>query len=73
MFAMKTYTQDDVLGVIHKEIAGSSLRKVAQGKGFSAAYLSDVTTGKLGVSENLAAAFGFIREVTTEVRFRKAS
>lgn len=60
----------DMLGVIEKEIAKSSLRKVAKSKSISPAYLSDVRRGNLGISENLALAFGYIREVYTEVRFR---
>lgn len=70
---MKAYSKDDVLKAIESEIGKSTLRQVAREKGISCAYLSDVTLGKRGISENVAAAFGFIREVVTEVRFRKAS
>jgi hypothetical protein len=70
---MKVYTQEDVLEVIRKEIETSSLRAVAELKGFSAPLLSDMMLGKRNISEKVAEAFGFVREVTTEVTFRRAS
>lgn len=70
---MKTYTQEEVLGVIRALTEASTLRQVARDVGFSAAHISDVLSGKRGVSEAIAAAFGFEREVLTEVRFRRAS
>lgn len=69
---MKAYTKDEVLEVIEREIKQSSLRQVAREKGLSGAYLSDITLGKRGISEKVAAVFGFTREVVTRVTFRKA-
>lgn len=69
---MKTYTQDDVKEEIRKQFADSSMSQVARDKGISVSHLSDILTGRQGVSENVAAAFGFTREVTTEVKFRRA-
>lgn len=66
---MKAFTKEDVIAEIKKEIAKSSQRKVAKAKGISNPYLSDVINGHRGISENLAEAFGFARQVYTEVRF----
>lgn len=73
MFVTKTYTTDDVLKMIKAEVEKSSYRKVAAEKEVSLGSLADVLSGRSGISESMAAAFGFIREVTTEVTFRKAS
>jgi hypothetical protein len=73
MFVMDTYTADDVLTVIKSEVEKSSYRKVAAEKEISLGSLADVLSGRSGISESIAAAFGFVREVTTEVTFRKAS
>lgn len=70
---MKTYTTEDVLKVIRTEIEKSSYRKLAAAKGISLGSLTDVVSGRNGISEAIAEAFGFVREVTTEVTFRKAS
>jgi hypothetical protein len=72
---MKVYTQEDVVEAIRKEIAASSLRSVAASKGFSAPLISDMTLGKRNVSERVARAFGFIRElkVTKQIKFRKVA
>lgn len=71
MFVAKTYTTEDVLKVIRWELDNSSYRKLAAQKGVSVGSLADVVSGRMPISENLAEAFGFSREVTTEVRFRK--
>jgi hypothetical protein len=73
MFVMKTYTTEDVLKVIRAEIEKSSYRKLAAEKGISLGSLADVVSERTGISETVAGAFGFVREVTTEVKFRKAS
>jgi transcriptional regulator with XRE-family HTH domain len=70
---MKTYSQDDVLKVIRQETDSTSIRQTAKRLGISPAYLSDVLLGNRGVSENIAAAFGFKRIITSEIRFKKAS
>jgi transcriptional regulator with XRE-family HTH domain len=70
---MKTYTEDDVREDMRREFAKSSMSQVARDKSLSVSYLSDVLTGRQGVSDTIAKAFGFLREVTTEVTFRKAS
>lgn len=69
----KELTQDDVLEAIRKETAKSSLRKVAIDIEVSAAFLSDVLRGRRDVSDKVAEAFGFIREVriTKQVVFRR--
>jgi len=73
VFVVKTYTSDEVLRVIRAEVKRSSYRKLAAEKGISLGSLADVMSGRSGISESIAQSFGFIREVTTEVRFRKAS
>jgi plasmid maintenance system antidote protein VapI len=73
LFMPKTYTQDDVLADIRKVVEASSLRQTAERINVSAAYLSDVLAGNRGVSDNMAAAFGYTREIVTKVIFRKAA
>jgi hypothetical protein len=73
VFVTKTYKTDDVLAVIRAEVERSSFRKLAAEKGISLGSLADVVSGRSGISETIAEAFGFVREVTTEVKFRKAS
>lgn len=73
-FAMpKQYTQEDVLTIIRKEVAASSLRRTAQRIGISAMFLSHVLNNKKAISDSVAEAFGFEREVikSTTFRFRK--
>lgn len=67
----KTFTEEEVKSAIWAEVNKSSLRKTAVRSGFSAAFLSDILRGNRGVSENVAKAFGFEREIITEVVFRK--
>jgi transcriptional regulator with XRE-family HTH domain len=67
----KTYTQDDVLADIRKVAERSSLRQTAERIGVSAAYLSDILAGNRAVSDTIAEAFGYEREIVTEVIFRK--
>lgn len=69
--AMRTFTQDDVLADIRKEVNQSSLRQTADRIGLSAAYLSDILKGNRAVSETVAAVFGYEREIVTNVVFRK--
>lgn len=70
---MKTYTQTEVLAVIAQEAEETSVRAVARRLGMNAGYISDILLGRRGISEAVAEAFGFEREIVTEVRFRKAS
>ena len=70
---MKTYTQDDVKEEMRRHFAKSSMCQVAREKGLHYPHLSDVLRGRKNVSDTVAAAFGFIKEVTTVVTFRKAS
>jgi plasmid maintenance system antidote protein VapI len=70
---MKTYTEDDVKEEMRKQFANSSMRQIARDLELSASHLSDILSGRQAVTETVARAFGFIREVTTEVTFRKAS
>ena len=67
----KQFTQDDVLAVIRKEVDGSSMTAVASRIGVSVSLLSYILSGDRGVSDAIAEAFGFEREVTTKVIFRK--
>jgi hypothetical protein len=69
----KTYDTEHVMSVIREELGKSSFRRLAAEKGVSSSFLADVVYGRTPISESLAQAFGFIREVTTEVTFRKAS
>jgi transcriptional regulator with XRE-family HTH domain len=69
------YTEDEVKAEMRREFAKSSMSQVAREKGISVSFLSDIVNDRPGtwVSEAVAQAFGFVREVTTEVTFRKAS
>ena len=69
----KQFTQDDVLAIIRKEVEASSLRQTALRIGVSAPFLSDVLRGNRLISETVAEAFGFTREMetVTTVTFRK--
>lgn len=67
----KQFTHDQVLAVIRKEVDGSSMTAVAARIGVSTPFLSDILAGKRLVSETVAKAFGFEREVTTTMVFRK--
>ena len=71
MFVNKSYTTEDVLKVIRAELEKSSYRKLAAEKGLSLGHLADVLSERTGISETVASAFGFVREVTTEIKFRK--
>ena len=68
---MKNLTEQDVLQAIRKEIEASSLRKVAERVGVDPANLSRMLNGERTVSDSVAEAFGFEREVTTKIVFRK--
>lgn len=68
---MKTFTQEDVLKAIRAEVEQSSLRQTAQRIGVGASFLSDVLRGSRLISETVAKAYGFEREVQTTIRFRK--
>jgi len=68
---MKNLTEQDVLEAIRKEIEDSSLRKVAERVGVDAANLCRMLNGERVISDSVADAFGFEREVTTKVIFRK--
>jgi DNA-binding transcriptional regulator YdaS (Cro superfamily) len=68
---MKKYSQEDVIQAMREEVRRTSLVAVADRIGVSSAYLVDVRTGRRPVSEKLARAFGFEREIITEVIFRK--
>ena len=68
---MKIFTEEEVKSVIWAETNRTSLRKTALRSGFSAPFLSDILRGNRGVSENVAKAFGFEREIITQVIFRK--
>lgn len=67
----KQFTQDDVRAVIREEVDRSSMTEVAGRIGVSIALLSYILSGDRGVSDAVAEAFGFEREVTTTVVFRK--
>lgn len=67
----KWLTEDDVRVVIREETKKSSLRKTAKAYHLSAAYLSDILTGRRDVSEYVAGLFGFDKMVMTEVKFKK--
>jgi transcriptional regulator with XRE-family HTH domain len=68
---MKTYSADDVVDIIRKRTKESSLRQTARDLGLSASYLSDILLGRRDVSETVAEAFGYKREVVTEHKFTK--
>lgn len=67
----KTFTQEEVLDVIRRDVNASSARQVAIRIGVSAAYLGDIINGNRPVSEFVASSFGFEREIQTTVVFRK--
>lgn len=67
-----TVTSDAVLEEMRGIIAKSTLRKVAQQRGMSPAYLSDVMLERRGISAEVAKKFGFERIVKTEVVFKKS-
>jgi hypothetical protein len=67
----KTFTHDDVLAAVRKEVAETSLLATAARIGVSAAFLGDVLRGNRGISEKVAESFGFHREIQTKVLFRK--
>jgi len=73
MFMPKTYTEDDVLADIRKVIEGSSLRQTAERIACSPGYLSDILAGNRAVSDSIASAFGYKREIVTKIIFRKAA
>ena len=66
-------TDLDVIAEIRRVTALSSLRKVANEIGISAAYLSDVLRGNRGVTNTLASRFGFDRKVISRTIVRKVS
>lgn len=67
------YTEDEVKAEMRREFAASSMSQVAREKGLSVSHLSDIVNGRQGVSEAVALAFGFVREVAVEVTFRKSA
>ena len=67
----KTYSIEDVLGVIRREVEGSSLRAAGGKVGLSAAYLSDILHNRRDVSDEVAKKFGFRKIVTTKVWFER--
>jgi len=73
MFMPKTFTEDDVLADIRKETEATSLRQTADRIACSPGYLSDILNGNRAVSDSIAAAFGYEREIVTKVIFRKAA
>lgn len=68
---MKTYDTEDVVEAIRKRTQATSLRQTARELGLSAPYLGDILLGRRAVSETVAEAFGFRREVITEHKFTK--
>ena len=68
---MKTYTNEDVVEVIRKRTAETSLRQTARELGLSPSYLSDIVLGRRFVSDSVAEAFGYKREVVVEHKFTK--
>lgn len=67
----KQFTQDDVRAVIRKEADETSMTKIALRIGVSVSLLSYILSGERGVSDAVAEAFGFEREIVTQVIFRK--
>lgn len=65
---MKSYSQDDVIQAMCKEAEDTSLQAVAKRVGVTAAYLVDVKKSRRPVSEKLARAFGFERQIITVFR-----
>lgn len=70
-FVMKKLTEDEVIAIIRKEVEATSGRAVAKRIGVSDSYISDILAGKRPVSDSIAFAYGFEREITTEVTFSK--
>jgi DNA-binding transcriptional regulator YdaS (Cro superfamily) len=59
--------QADLIAILRSEcIAAGGQQAWARGKGFSPQYVNDVLRGRRDVSEAMANALGFVREV----RFR---
>lgn len=67
----KTFTEEDVIAEIQKACDRSSQKDVAEGIGISAPYLSRILAGRDPVTDNIAAAFGYEREVVTQSIFRR--
>lgn len=65
----KTYTQEDVVAEIGREVEKTSFRRLAAKTGVSHAYLSDIVSGRRDVSDTVASIFGFKKVVTTKVWF----
>lgn len=61
----KKFTQEDVLDTIRAEVKSTSLRATARRIGVSAPFLGDVLKGNRSVSDKIADAFGFERQVIT--------
>ena len=69
----KTFTQEDVVADIRKAVEATSVRQTAASIGVSAAYISDILNGNRGISDAIAEAFGYEREIVTKVTFRKSA
>lgn len=65
----KTYSQSDLLKVLNERIAGSSQKTVAEALGVTPQLVNDLVHGKRDISERIAKALGYTREIV----FRKAA
>lgn len=68
---MRKFTADEVLEVLRERIKQASVRKVAEEIGVSSPYLYDILHGNRAISDTVAIALGYEREIVTEVSFRK--
>lgn len=58
---MKTFTDQDLIGILESRVAQDGLRPTARALGFSAPLVQDVINGRRGVSERMAGTLGFLQ------------
>lgn len=58
---MKTYTDLDLLGILHTRIAGCSQKQIAGDLGFTPQFINDVVAGRRMITPKLAAALGYTK------------
>lgn len=64
---MKNYTTEDLMRELRERVAKSSQRSVAAELGVSAQHMNDLMLGRRKMSESIALAMGYTREIV----FRK--
>jgi len=59
----KTYSQTDLRKDLHEMVRRSSQKAVAEKLGFSSQTIGDVLVGRMDISERIAQAMGYEREI----------